>query len=163
MTDEKLIEEMAKCMCSSYESGKGCNTCPTIWCYADECATRAFCNGYRKLPKNAVVLTRKEYERLQREAKPKPFSRFCQFYTATGELDCDGCGHYDICKNGYLVCAEKVEEAANKKTAKEVLKEVRDAMKCFEDDDDGYLLKKCEFEYFMRELAKRCGVEVEEL
>lgn len=62
MTDKKQIEEMAKCMCSSYESNKGCNTCPTNWCYADECATMAFCNGYRKIPENAVVLSKEMYE-----------------------------------------------------------------------------------------------------
>lgn len=69
MIDEKMIKEMAKCMCSSYESGKGCNTCPTNWCYADECATNAFCNGYRKLPKNAIVLEKDEYETEQRAIK----------------------------------------------------------------------------------------------
>jgi hypothetical protein len=45
--DEK-IEEMAKCICPSYERKMDCETCPTEWCYAKECATMAFCNGYRK-------------------------------------------------------------------------------------------------------------------
>lgn len=62
MNDKEMIEEMAKSMCSSYESGKGCKTCPTNWCYADECATMAYYNGYRKIPENAVVLTREEIE-----------------------------------------------------------------------------------------------------
>lgn len=38
--------------------------------------------------------------------------------------------------------------------AKEIFAEIEDSMSCFEDDDDGYLLKKCEFEFFMRELKK---------
>ena len=60
--EHEQIEEMARCMCSSYETEKGCKTCPTNWCYADECATMAFCNGYRKIPEGAVILTREEYK-----------------------------------------------------------------------------------------------------
>ena len=63
--DEKQIQEMAKCMCSSYESGKGCKTCPTNWCYADECATMAYCNNYRKVDKDNIVISKKEYERFR--------------------------------------------------------------------------------------------------
>ena len=61
--NEKQIQEMAKCMCSSYESKKGCKTCPTNWCYADECATMAYCNDYRKVDKDSVVLSKEEYQR----------------------------------------------------------------------------------------------------
>lgn len=39
--------------------------------------------------------------------------------------------------------------------AKEIFAEIEDSMSCFEDDDDGYLLKKCEFKFFMRELKKK--------
>ena len=38
---------------------------------------------------------------------------------------------------------------------REIFEEIKDCMSCFEDDDDGYLLKKCEFEFFMRELEKK--------
>lgn len=38
--------------------------------------------------------------------------------------------------------------------ARKIFAEIETCMKCFEDDDDGYLLKKCEFEFFMRELKK---------
>ena len=75
MTDEKMIKEMAKCMCSSYESGKGCNTCPTNWCYADECATMAFCNGYRKLPKNSVVIP----EKITEETSPEDIIKIAKY------------------------------------------------------------------------------------
>lgn len=33
-----------------------------------------------------------------------------------------------------------------------VLAEVEECMRAYEDDDDGYILKKCEFEFFMREI-----------
>ena len=39
--------------------------------------------------------------------------------------------------------------------AREIFEEIEECMSYFEDDDDGYLLKKCEFEYFMRELEKK--------
>ena len=51
-------------------------------------------------------------------------------------------------------------EQAVKDTAKEIIAAVKDCMRGFEDDDDGYLLKKGEFEFFMREIAKLKGVEV---
>mgnify|MGYP003560518706 CR=1 FL=1 len=45
--------------------------------------------------------------------------------------------------------------------ASEIFADIEDCMKSFEDDDDGYLLKKCEFEFFMRELKKIYAEEKE--
>lgn len=45
-------------------------------------------------------------------------------------------------------------EITRQKVAREIFEDVKTCMKNFEDDDDGYLLKKCEFEFFMRELEK---------
>ena len=42
-----------------------------------------------------------------------------------------------------------------------IFEEIETCMKNFEDDDDGYLLKKCEFEFFMRELKKKYTEEKE--
>lgn len=39
--------------------------------------------------------------------------------------------------------------------AKEIFAEIETCMKDFEDDDDGYILKKCEFEFFMREIRDK--------
>lgn len=53
--------------------------------------------------------------------------------------------------------AEQLYNAGYRKqseVAREIFAEIEDSMSCFEDDDDGYLLKKCEFEFFMRELKK---------
>lgn len=53
--------------------------------------------------------------------------------------------------------AEQLYNAGYRKqneVAKEIFEEIEDSMSCFEDDDDGYLLKKCEFKFFMRELKK---------
>ena len=69
--------------------------------------------------------------------------------------------HEYQCEKSYFEGVEKGREKAVKDTAKEIIDDVKDCMRCFEDDDDGYLLKKCEFEFFMREIAKRKGVEVE--
>ena len=68
----------------------------------------------------------------------------------------------DICLDcPYKVKFDEIEKQAVKDTVKEIIADVKNCMRCFEDDDDGYLLKKCEFEFFMREISKRKGVEVE--
>lgn len=53
--------------------------------------------------------------------------------------------------------AEQLYNAGYRKqseVAREIFAEIEYSMSCFEDDDDGYLLKKCEFKFFMRELKK---------
>lgn len=45
--------------------------------------------------------------------------------------------------------------------AREIFEEIETCMKNFEDDDDGYLLKMCEFEFFMRELKKKYTENIE--
>jgi hypothetical protein len=42
-----------------------------------------------------------------------------------------------------------------KEYAREIFEEIEYSMSLFEDDDDDYILKKCEFEFFMRELKKK--------
>lgn len=55
MTDEKMIEEMAKILCDRYGT---MSDCKMLACYL-------YSQNYRKLPENAVVLTREEYEDLK--------------------------------------------------------------------------------------------------
>lgn len=60
--------------------------------------------------------------------------------------------------------AEQLYNASYRKqseVAREIFAEIEDSMSCFEDDDDGYLLKKCEFKFFMRELKKEYTEESE--
>lgn len=70
-----------------------------------------------------------------------------------------------IKKYGIYACTfcefNKGYEKSSKETTREIILEIKDSMKCYEDDDDGYILKKCEFECFIREIAKQHGVEVE--
>jgi hypothetical protein len=64
----------------------------------------------------------------------------------------------------YRPDAEALYNASYRKksdVAREIFEEIEECMSCFEDDDDGYLLKKCEFEYFMRELKKKYESEGE--
>ena len=42
-----------------------------------------------------------------------------------------------------------------KSEVENIFAEIETCMKDFEDDDDGYLLKKCEFEFFMREIKEK--------
>lgn len=46
-------------------------------------------------------------------------------------------------------------QKAKTDVAREIFEEIETCMRDFEDDDDGYILKKCEFEFFMRELKKK--------
>lgn len=65
--------------------------------------------------------------------------------------------------NSYEI-AEYIYNAGYRKqseVAREIFAEIEDSMSCFEDDDDGYLLKKCEFKFFMRELKKEYTEESE--
>lgn len=48
---------------------------------------------------------------------------------------------------------ESLEKA--KSEVENIFAEIETCMKDFEDDDDGYLLKKCEFEFFMREIKEK--------
>lgn len=57
---------------------------------------------------------------------------------------------HDVSETCYNAGYRKQSEVA-----REIFAEIEDSMSCFEDDDDGYLLKKCEFEFFMRELKKK--------
>ncbi len=153
MTDEKQIEEMAKCMCSSYESEKGCKTCPTNWCYADECATMAFCNGYRKLPEGAVVLSREEYERIIKENEK------LQNYN-------DKLSQGIYYGNGEQFCSKLIQ--SRKETAREIFDKIKEKIaylkrRYHEDCVDG--LGDEEYnglsEKDLDEIAKQYGVEVE--
>lgn len=117
MNNKKQIEEMAKCMCSSYESEKGCKTCPINWCYAQECATMAFCNGYRKIPKDSVVLSREEYEKLKNESIDKLFADdtfFKEEFKANEEY---------LRKKANRDYIKLVKKQASKETAEYILKE----------------------------------------
>ena len=50
---------------------------------------------------------------------------------------------------------QKVLNLIKAEVAREIFEEIETCMKDFEDDDDGYLLKKCEFEFFMREIRDK--------
>ena len=46
--EKRIVDEMAKVICTSYAEKKDCETCHTPWCYAEECATLLYCENYRK-------------------------------------------------------------------------------------------------------------------
>lgn len=79
---------------------------------------------------------------------------------AIAKVICGGCPDNKECM--HCLCAdwyraEALYNAGYRKqseVAREIFAEIEDSMSCFEDDDDGYLLKKGEFKFFMRELKK---------
>lgn len=93
--------------------------------------------GYKKIPKDSVVLTEEQ------------FSEFRQAIINLSQEHTKKCDEVN----------DKIIKA-RKQAIKEVLERVNDCMRDFEDDDDGYILKKCEFKFFMREIAKEFGVEL---
>ena len=50
---------------------------------------------------------------------------------------------------------EPTADVVPKSEVENIFAEIETCMKDFEDDDDGYLLKKCEFEFFMREIKEK--------
>lgn len=67
-----------------------------------------------------------------------------------------GCNTYCDHREEYSPNLSKIPTAdvVSRETVEQIFEEIEDCMRNFEDDDDGYLLKKCEFEYFMREIKK---------
>lgn len=63
---EKQIEEMAKIMCSPCPDGKECSG---TWCYKRvlDCANEFYEQGYCKILKGSVVLSKEEWENLCKE------------------------------------------------------------------------------------------------
>lgn len=53
------------------------------------------------------------------------------------------------------ICNLPTADVVPKSEVENIFAEIETFMKDFEDDDDGYLLKKCEFEFFMREIKEK--------
>ena len=71
---EKQIEEMAKVIIQTSCNGKECENCSWIRSVEEAteccvCLKALYCAGYRKIPENAVVLTREEYDYLINDCK----------------------------------------------------------------------------------------------
>ena len=71
MDKKKQIEEMAKDVelagkCTSFKNGK---IDLTLFKTSEEIAETLYYLNYRKIPENAVVLTREEYEKLKGEER----------------------------------------------------------------------------------------------
>lgn len=141
MTDKQQIEKFATDLCKACRKSLKTCECKTP-CVKAEWVSEALYNaGYRKVEQDYAELLH-EYERL------------ADSHIKTMQLVREVCTKRDVLK--------KQLAEARKETAKEIIATVKSCMQDFEDDDDGYILKKCEFEFFMRELAKQLGVEVDE-
>lgn len=80
--------------------------------------------------------------------------------------ECKDCIHYCVCSpytapnESYpevdgCKCFRATADVVPKSEVENIFAEIETCMKDFEDDDDGYLLKKCEFEFFMREIKEK--------
>ena len=165
-----MIEEMASCMCSSYKSEKGCKTCPTNWCYAEECATMAFCNNYRKIPEGSVVLQQKDLTKLQNAITQSCNSKFdvdvVNYLTNTVEALENKLKEVEEQRDRQAYIAEELiqekhrwTEQARKETAKEILQALLDFVNC-EKINQGHSFEK--IKETLIKVAKAYEVEVEE-
>jgi hypothetical protein len=99
-----------------------------------------------------------------RDKQIEEMAKCCTYYhngeccvDATHICDCDlMCEMFGVFANFETAGYRKASDVA-----REIFEEIEKCMSCFEDDDDGYLLKKCEFEFFMRELKKKYESEGE--
>ena len=146
---EKQIKEMAKEIGNTWLvdlEGDTKDVCEVL----DEVdikgiARELYEKGYRKLPKDSVVLSREEYEMLANQYKNLEikYSNLCD--------------NYRLCKDANETLKQNVI-TIRKKTVKEILQEIRgyypiDKEHC--NDGELFILNLCE------DIASRYGVEVE--
>ena len=141
MTKQEQIEEMISAMAASNNPfvDVPIEIMPKV-------AEALYNAGYRKLPKDSVVLSREEYEMLANKYKNLEikYSNLCD--------------NYRLCKDANETLKQNVI-TTRKKTVKEILQEIRgyypiDKEHC--NDSELFILNLCE------DIASRYGVEVEE-
>lgn len=147
--NEKHIEETAKVIGNTWLvdlEGNTKDVCEVL----DEVdikgiARELYEKGYRKLPKDSVVLSREEYEMLANQYKNLEikYSNLCD--------------NYRLCKDANETLKQNVI-ITRKETVKEILQEIRgyypiDKEHC--NDSELFILNLCE------DIASRYGVEVE--
>ena len=136
MNEKEMIEEMAKTMCARCLMRTEEKSCIYRECFNERLhEAEEICNlGYRKLPKDAVVLTKEELNDLEYKA----YSRGVCF----------------VCKK-----VDEQKEQARKETAKEISKALLDCI-YYEPFIHDYELDKVEEK--IKEIAKQYGVEIKE-
>lgn len=145
MDKEQQIEEMAVLGCvrnPQAHTAEECSKCDFKqgMCDAYRHAEALYNAGYRKIPENAVVLTKEEYEDLKVAADNYDPFWFCSF---------GGCeGARKGCKDD---CEMSIVVHERKKTVKEILQE-------WADDNSSMGLDNT----FVKNIAEKYGVEVEE-
>ena len=128
MDKEKQVTEMASDIndcITEFVTGTG-----DVYIDDEATAQKMFDKGYRKIRTTDWLtrgISKEQLEKEKDESLKEFFERNCKKYDYRKQSD----------------------------VAREIFGEIEDRMSCFEDDDDGYLLKKCEFEFFMRELKKK--------
>lgn len=73
MDKEKQIEEMARILCQNH-----CTDCTGATCLALLNCKALYEHGYRKIPEDSVVLSRKDYVDTLRESKKQAYEFGCK-------------------------------------------------------------------------------------
>lgn len=146
MNDKQQIEEIAEWICS-YNCDRstcfgGCEKCDNY-----KLANNLYEQGYRKLPENAVVLTKEEYDEIKQYQSyiPELKKAFDKVRNATAEMYKDECEYWKS-------RCEEIGNVASKETAREILRRFVEFSEnpCNSRED------------ILEELARQFGVEVKE-
>ena len=147
MKDKEMIEEMANCkLC--YEKLGNCGVKDRKYCFEWKQAVRQYEQGYRKFPKDSVVLSKEEYDCLKRIEKAYDPFWFCSF---------DGCE--GVCKE----CKDACEMSIFVKERKETAEKYREfTEKAINNIPHAPELFKQAWREKNNEIAKQFGVEIKE-
>ncbi len=160
MTKQEQIEEMALLGCVRNPQAHTAEECAKFcfkqgMCNAYRHAVALYNAGYRKIPENAVVLTKEDLTK-------EPYNEFCKGCPnvrtrSSGITDC--CADYN-CRQ-FTRYANLIEnyEQARKETAKEILLLLG---KGYDETEKTEFNNLQWYKEFCRELKHRYGVEVEE-
>lgn len=148
MTKQEQIEEMKTLLLETYVEWLDKPTTDKKPNLYDMDANKLYNAGYRKIPENAVVLTKEDYEDLKVAADNYDMFWFCSF---------GGCeGARKGCKDD---CEMSIFVQERKKTAKEILLLLG---KGYDETEKTEFNNLQWYKEFCCELKHRYGVEVEE-
>ena len=142
----KEIEEMMKTICPGYYVGCIINCCSSIMCRIKEDVNKLYNASYRKIPENAVVLTREEHENLCLNMQ---------------ETEKQARTINDM--NGQLIIENQTLKQAHKKTAREILSEImRTTLYSDLKENGGKIIGHLVLPQEIEKLAKQYGVDLGE-
>lgn len=153
MTDQEQIVEMAVLGCVRNPQAHTAEECAKCdfkhgMCNAYRHAEALYNTGYRKLPKDSVVLSREEYEMMANQYKNLEikYSNLCDNYRLCKDAN-------ETLKQNIIITRKEIAE----KFVNETIKRKQTLMNPYTDDES-----ECVSTFWIYELAKQFSVEIKE-